>query len=89
MNTNMHGNMPDVNTRTVGVSLPLELVARIDRAARERCVTRSDVIRAALDAAVKGTASLGDEDLVWVAQMRRDNVLKRERRRKAAARKGR
>lgn len=89
MRINMHGNMPDVNTRTVGVSLPLELVARIDRAARERCVTRSDVIRVALDAAVGGSVSLNDEDLVWVARTRRDNILKRERRRKAAERKGR
>lgn len=83
MHVNMHGNMPDVNTKLIGVSLPLELVARIDRAAKDAGATRSEIVRRAVS-----DVRLTDDDLVWIAQTRRDNAGRRETRRMRAAQSG-
>lgn len=87
MHVNMHGNMPDVNTKLIGVSLPLELVARIDRAAKDAGATRSEIVRRAVERSVSDVR-LTDDDLVWIAQTRRDNAGRRETRRMRAAQSG-
>lgn len=87
MSVNMHGNMPDVNTKLIGVSLPLELVARIDRAAKEDGATRSEIVRRAVEQSVRDVR-LTDEDLAWIAQRRRENAGRRETRRMMAAKSG-
>ena len=69
-------NMPDINKKQLGVWLPLDLFARVRKAAEDKGVTISEVAQIALQRAY-GKYEIGSAELFWIAEQVKRNEEKR------------
>lgn len=70
-------NMPDINKKFVNSLLPLELVAKIKRKAKELGMTTTELISFLLDRELENVV-LSAEDYEWIAAEVRKNLAKRK-----------
>ncbi len=69
-------NMPDINKRTRGVQLPLELWARLRKEASKRAMSVNQLINFILHEQLDGIA-LDEEDYEWIKMEVSKNEHKR------------
>ncbi len=72
--------MPDINKKQLGVLIPLDLYARIKRAAEDKGLTVSELVTIALQREY-GKVEITSVDLYWIADQTRNNEQKRARKR--------
>lgn len=70
-------NMPDLNKKFVNSLLPLELVARIRKAAKERKMTTTELIVWILDRQL-AQVELSADEYEWIAREVRKNEMHRK-----------
>ena len=73
--------MPDINKKQLGVLIPLDLYARIKRAAEDRGLTVSELVTIALQREY-GKVDISSADLYWIADQVKNNEQKRARKHK-------
>lgn len=73
------GNMPDINKKQLGVLIPLDLFARLKKAAADKGLTPSELAQIALQREY-GKYEIGSEELFWIAEQTRKNEEKRKSR---------
>lgn len=69
-------NMPDINKKQLGVLIPLDLYARIKKAAEDKKVTISELAQLALQREY-GNYEIGSAELFWIADQTKRNEEKR------------
>ena len=71
---------PDINKKQLGVLLPLDLFARVKRAAEDKGLTISELVTIALQREY-GMVEISSDDLFWIAEQVKNNEIKRNRKR--------
>lgn len=69
-------NMPDINKKQLGVLIPLDLYARIKKAAEDKQVSISELAQLALQREY-GNYEIGSAELFWIAEQTKRNEDKR------------
>ncbi len=73
--------MPDINKKQLGVLIPLDLYARIRRAAEAKGLTISELVTIALQREYS-KVEITSVDLYWIADQVKNNEEKRARKHK-------
>lgn len=79
-------NMPDINKKFVGSSLPIELVAKLRSLAKKLNMSVNAVIEMILSEELKKRVVLTSEDYQWIADEVKKNELQRKFKNKEAKR---
>ncbi|MBR4604231.1 MAG: hypothetical protein IKO43_05255 [Kiritimatiellae bacterium] len=72
-------NMPDINKKQLGVSIPLDLFARLRKAATDKGLTASELAQIALQREY-GKYPITSAELFWIAEQTKKNEEKRKAR---------
>lgn len=70
-------NMPDINKKQLGVLIPLDLYARIKKAAEDKGISVSELTQIALQREY-GNYEIGSAELFWIAEQTAKNEQKRK-----------
>ena len=71
-------NMPDINKKHLGVLIPLDLYARVKKAAEDKGLTVSEVAQIALQREY-GKVEIGSKELFWIAEQTKKNEMNRNK----------
>lgn len=70
-------NMPDVNKKQLAALIPLDLFARVRKAAEDKGLSVSEITQIALQREY-GSYPIGSAELFWIAEQTKKNEVRRK-----------
>lgn len=70
-------NMPDVNKKQLAALIPLDLFARVKKAAEDKGLSVSEITQIALQREY-GSYPIGSAELFWIAEQTKKNEARRK-----------